>query len=179
MFYYARVSTAFKNDLYYLCIIDRYFFRVPIRKLSDGSLSWVVTGESSEKPEYIIRWSAAEQSKLPGAFLPLAAAKEQLTEFLLKTVSVSKPGSVQSQQLVVSLIFFNVSSIRLIFINMSPNDICVWRDTTPSGFQRRVYIMYHSTISWEHVENISRHYFKNSKATENMLGAGICVQVPE
>lgn len=51
----------------------------------------------------------------------------------------------------------------------------VWSDTTTSGCNRKVFIMYHSTKTWQNAMSILENGFQSSRASENMLGAGIYV----
>lgn len=51
----------------------------------------------------------------------------------------------------------------------------VYENTTKSGFEQRVFIMYHGTDSIEAVLGILKIGFKPSGAKKNMLGQGVYV----
>ena len=52
---------------------------------------------------------------------------------------------------------------------------CVWELKTETGFDQRVFIMYHSTTDAWMAENILRDGFIPSDSYSNMLGSGIYV----
>ena len=56
-----------------------------------------------------------------------------------------------------------------------PDGVCLWRNQTRSGFEQKVYVMFHSTKSWQQAESILQEGFMNSCSTNNMLGAGVYV----